>query len=927
MTFRLPHRPYMVFNTPTLLSRYFARYQHLVAAKQDYILFHDIFHHLEQTREDLPRAAALLDLLVDLCLRAFRQEVFRALEQAQPKQPLSQSGLQKALQGEVPLTAMGFRQVLKRAPLETEYQYISSQKAIVADVGVLFSWLWGWARDGNYGEYRFLRTHWVLPYPSKQRFWSRTTGIPGRDGQRQNKLQVWASVHPWVMKYYQEHPQPRSEIPLDHINQLPITGWRQSPAPAWLTVCLPGIPTDPTILSTSIDAPPLTAELPLPAIKHAYLCRQLRPRAGDSSLPRDWLIEYLPVFSKNVSHQFQVESHSLRTPTRNTALEPVATVLPLGPAASAVQLEEDSDPENLGHRQRTEDASMDPTQFEAQKEQDIRKTESRQQEILDAMSSVSQAMSEIYQKKVMQNITPLPGSLTPGSLIQHGYPAFLPPLIGRAPRVPPPLSVRGSAKDHKRSPQLAYSLVTIRLIYCPLSSHASPGPAAVRIVEVGPRDGLQNVRNLVDTATKTQLIYRLQQAGHRTIGLTSFVSPKGIPQLADAQRDLGDRGIKALLQDSGLNLPILVLNLKGLEKAIASGVKEVAVFVSATEGFRKANINCTVEEGLERARAVVRKATESGIIVRGLPPPSRAVAGVPSDVRRLLSYPETNEILMQKLAGHFHDIYGSADTNAWEAYKCGIRVSDGSIAGLGAGLQIYRSGVNLKLVLNQPKNGNALTSAMITDPTAQVRDTDSDIETSRLIITVNSKYFCTGMDLASRSTLVTIGCLNGPAFGGSVRLAFACDIQVAMRDSGVTLSGVKLGLSPATISKYVIWEWGFAFAREAMLSARRVTAEELRQRGIVSQLAASASKLGATLDELLNQLKFASLEGSRMSKQLVRLAWANTSNQAQGEGIRAVFNAMRRPDAEGAYGVKEFQANRPVDWDTYSLGWALRAKL
>jgi hydroxymethylglutaryl-CoA lyase len=144
-----------------------------------------------------------------------------------------------------------------------------------------------------------------------------------------------------------------------------------------------------------------------------------------------------------------------------------------------------------------------------------------------------------------------------------------------------------------------------------------PGSAAVRIVEVGPRDGLQNVRNLVDTATKTQLIHRLQQAGHRTIELTSFVSPKAIPQLADAQRVLGDRGIKALLQDPMLNLPVLVPNLKGLEKAITSGVKEVAVFVSATEGFSKANINCTVEQGLERARAVVRKATESGIIVRG----------------------------------------------------------------------------------------------------------------------------------------------------------------------------------------------------------------------------------------------------------------------------------------------------------------------
>ncbi|KAL3444525.1 hypothetical protein BJX65DRAFT_319878 [Aspergillus insuetus] len=597
----------------------------------------------------------------------------------------------------------------------------------------------------------------------------------------------------------------------------------------------------------------------------------------------------------------------------------------------------------------------------------------------------------------------------------------------------------------------------------------NPTPSAVRIVEVGPRDGLQNIRNLVNTATKIQLIQRLKGAGHRTIELTSFVSPRAIPQLADSQHVVGNQGIKTLLQDSGLNLPVLVPNLKGLEKAVASGVKEVAVFISATEGFSKANINCTVEQGLERAKAVVRKATENGITVRGYvscifadpydgPTPPAAVlccvsslldygcyevslgdtlgVGVPSDVRRLLSYLEENEIPMQKLAGHFHDTYGSAVANAWEAYKCGIRAFDGSVAGLGGcpfapgakgnvasedlvymferagvrtgvdllklaetgvwiskqisipnasragaavtasrqkkaakktlpklnwelvqqteGLEVYRSGVNLKLVLNRPKNGNALTSMMIAGLTAQIRDADNDTRTSRLIITGNGKFFCTGMDLATGSTpvgeggstsdaqynrlhrlfeaidqssKVTIACLNGPAFGGGVGLAFACDIRVATENASVTLSEVKLGLSPATISKYVIREFGFAFAREAMLSARTVTAEELHKRGLISQLAPSASDLAATLDGLLNRLKIASPEGSRMSKQLVRLAWADAGKQAQDEGIREVFDAMMRPDAEGAYGVKEFQSKRPVDWDAYSLGRALRAKL
>jgi hydroxymethylglutaryl-CoA lyase len=407
--------------------------------------------------------------------------------------------------------------------------------------------------------------------------------------------------------------------------------------------------------------------------------------------------------------------------------------------------------------------------------------------------------------------------------------------------------------------------------------------------------------------------------------------------------------------------------------------------------------------------------------------------GVPSDVRQLLSYLEANEIPIQKLAGHFHDTYGSAVANAWEAYKCGIRVFDGSVAGLGGcpfapgakgnvssedlvymferagvqtgvdllklaetgvwiskqlsipnasragaavtasrqkqgakkalpklnwelvrqteGLEVYRSGVNLKLVLSRPKNGNALTSTMIADLTAQIRDADRDTQTSRLIITGNGKFFCTGMDLATGSTpvgeggstsdaqysrlynlfeaidqssKVTIACLNGPAFGGGVGLAFACDIRVATKNASVTLSEVKLGLSPATISKYVIREFGFAFAREAMLSARTVSAVELHQRGLVSQLAPSANEL---IDTLLDRLKIASPEGSRMSKQLVRLAWADAGKEAQEKGIRAVFDAMMRPDAEGAYGVKEFQSKRPVDWDVYSLGRASKAKL
>ena len=145
----------------------------------------------------------------------------------------------------------------------------------------------------------------------------------------------------------------------------------------------------------------------------------------------------------------------------------------------------------------------------------------------------------------------------------------------------------------------------------------SSRPAAVRIVEVGPRDGLQNVSGFVPTAAKIELIRRLREAGLQTIELTSAVSPKAVPQLADCEVVLSHGMVKDLQAQPGLHLPVLVPNSKGLELAMKHGVKEVAVFVSATEGFSKANINVSVEQGLERAMDVARLARKAGIAVRG----------------------------------------------------------------------------------------------------------------------------------------------------------------------------------------------------------------------------------------------------------------------------------------------------------------------
>ena len=140
--------------------------------------------------------------------------------------------------------------------------------------------------------------------------------------------------------------------------------------------------------------------------------------------------------------------------------------------------------------------------------------------------------------------------------------------------------------------------------------------ADVKIVEVGPRDGLQNISQVVATSTKIELIRKLASTGLSTIEATSFVSPKWIPQLADGSEVL--RSLQSIAKaKSNIQFPVLVPNVKGLEKAHECGAREIAVFVSATEAFSKKNINCSVAESLDRVRDVTKRATGLGIMVRG----------------------------------------------------------------------------------------------------------------------------------------------------------------------------------------------------------------------------------------------------------------------------------------------------------------------
>jgi len=146
------------------------------------------------------------------------------------------------------------------------------------------------------------------------------------------------------------------------------------------------------------------------------------------------------------------------------------------------------------------------------------------------------------------------------------------------------------------------------------SAHMSSLPSSVRIVEVGPRDGLQNEKTLVPTEVKVEFISRLASAGLSHVEATSFVSPKWVPQMGDHREVLN---AVCQLPHTGVSYPVLVPNLKGLEAALECGAKEVAIFGAASESFSRKNINCSIAESLSRFQAVMDRAKEAGVLVRG----------------------------------------------------------------------------------------------------------------------------------------------------------------------------------------------------------------------------------------------------------------------------------------------------------------------
>jgi hydroxymethylglutaryl-CoA lyase len=235
-------------------------------------------------------------------------------------------------------------------------------------------------------------------------------------------------------------------------------------------------------------------------------------------------------------------------------------------------------------------------------------------------------------------------------------------------------------------------------------------PTHVRIVEVGPRDGLQNEKTIVPTAVKVELIDRLSDTGLQTIEATSFVSPKWVPQLADAANVYA-----AIHRKSGVRYPVLVPNLHGYERARSVGATEIAVFTAASEAFNQKNINASIDESIARFVPVIERASADGVAVRGYVstvlgcpyqgdvPVADVVrvakrlhdlgcyevslgdtigVGTPARARAMLAA-VAEQVPMSALAVHFHDTRGQALANILACLELGVAVVDSSVSGAG----------------------------------------------------------------------------------------------------------------------------------------------------------------------------------------------------------------------------------------------------
>jgi len=248
-------------------------------------------------------------------------------------------------------------------------------------------------------------------------------------------------------------------------------------------------------------------------------------------------------------------------------------------------------------------------------------------------------------------------------------------------------------------------------------------PARITIVEVAPRDGLQAENRILATEAKLDLLDRLADAGHTVIEATSFVSPEAVPQLADA-----DELMRRLLPRQGVRYPVLVPNEKGLERALACGVREIAIFASASESYSRKNLNRSRDEVTLTHRAVVRRAKDEGLRVRGYlsmviadpwdgPTPTTVAVdagrrlldlgcdelslgdtigvGTAGEISTLLGGYRAGGVPVERIGVHLHDTYGQALANALVAMTEGVTVFDASAGGIGGSPFAKMAGGNL----------------------------------------------------------------------------------------------------------------------------------------------------------------------------------------------------------------------------------------
>ena len=235
-------------------------------------------------------------------------------------------------------------------------------------------------------------------------------------------------------------------------------------------------------------------------------------------------------------------------------------------------------------------------------------------------------------------------------------------------------------------------------------------PAKVTLVDVGPRDGLQNEKQAIPADVKVELVDRLTAAGFPAIEVTSYVSPKWVPQMADAPEVMA-----RIRRKPGVTYSVLVPNMKGFEAALPARPDEVVVFAAASEAFSRKNINCSIEESIERFRPVVEAARAAGIRVRGAlscalgcpyegPVAPAAVGRVAALMKAIgvqhlgvadtigTGTPRATQAAMEAalahypladVSGHFHDTYGQAIANVYASLELGVSTFDTSVAGLG----------------------------------------------------------------------------------------------------------------------------------------------------------------------------------------------------------------------------------------------------